>query len=92
MNKIISIFGPRILGGLASMLTGWIFVKTKGMVTVDPAQVVEIGGTMLTTYAATHRLLSSVINPGDSAKSRLIVAEKVAVDTGTVVKPAPPTT
>lgn len=90
MGNLFKVLGARIVGGLAAAAAGWIFVHTKGIVQVDATQVVEIGSTMLGTYAASHRILSRWTNPGDAAKGRLADAEKVAVDTGTVVQPAPP--
>ncbi len=90
MGKLFTTLGPRVFGGIASMAAGWIFVKTRGLVTIDANQVVEVGGAMIGSYAATHRVLSRFINPGDAAKSRLADAEKDAVNTGKVVQPYPP--
>lgn len=90
MKNILTTFGPRVVGVVASWLAGLIYVHTKGAVTIDATQVVAIGTTMLTAYAAGHRLTSSAVNPGDSASTRLADAQKSAVDTGTVVKPNPP--
>jgi hypothetical protein len=97
LKKILTTLGPRILGGVASMIAGWVFVHTKGAITVDPDKVVEIGnkvveigGTMIGSYALTHRVVSRWLNPGDAAKARLADAEKTAVDTGSAVIPAPP--
>ncbi len=69
--KLAKTFGPRVLGTLASALAGWVVVKTKGTVTVDPETLVEVVGTMIGTYAASHRLTSSQVNPGDAATERV---------------------
>lgn len=91
LTKAAKSIGPRILGGAASLLAGWIFAKTKGAVQVDPQQVVEIAGTMIGAYAATHRAASALgINPGDAASGTLATAEKVALQTGTPVTPPAP--
>jgi hypothetical protein len=90
-GKVMTVFGPRVVAGAASFIAGWIYVHTKGMVTVDATQVVQIGSTMLGSYAVTHRVLSAIgLNPGDSASGRLAAAEKEAVSTGTAVVPTPP--
>lgn len=91
LSKATKSIGPRLLGGIVSLLAGWLFAKTKGAVAINPDQVVEIAGTMIGTYAATHRIASALgINPGDAASGTLATAEKVALDTGTPVTPPGP--
>jgi hypothetical protein len=91
LTKAAKSLGPRIIGSAVSLLAGWIFAKSKGTIQVDPQQVVEIGTTMIGSYAVTHRIASALgINPGDAASATLAKAEKVALDTGTAVVPAPP--
>lgn len=102
LTKAARSLGPRVIGGALSMVAGWIFVHTKGVVTIDPQQaqdmaqavgtkVVEVVGTMIGTYAVTHRVASALgINPGDAASATLAKAEKTALDTGSAVVPTPP--
>lgn len=91
LSKAAKSIGPRIIGGIVSLFAGWLFAKTKGAIQVDPTQVVEIAGTMIGAYAATHRAASALgLNPGDAASGTLATAEKVALDTGTPVTPPAP--
>jgi hypothetical protein len=85
-SALIAAYLPRILGVAAAMVTTKLGEKTG--VIVDPSSLVVAG---LAAYAGVHRAASTKLNPGDAAKSRMIDADKVAVATGTVVKPAPPT-
>jgi hypothetical protein len=71
LTRIAKTFGPRVLGAAASALAGWIVVKTKGVVQVDPATLVEVGTAMIAGYAATHRAASAKVNPGDAATGRV---------------------
>jgi len=92
-KKIAVALGPRLIGAAAAGVSGWVLASTKGVVNIDPQQVVEIAGTMITTYAVAHRASSAIgINPGDAASSRMATAEKEALDTGTTVQPTPPVT
>ncbi len=91
LSKAARSVGPRIIGGALSLLAGWLFAKTKGAISINPDQVVEIAGTMIGTYAAGHRIASALgINPGDAASGTLATAEKDALKTGTPVTPPPP--
>jgi hypothetical protein len=84
-TKIWTVLGPRIIaaaaGGAATKLA------ERG-VTVDPATLVSIG---LGTYGIVHKIISSKVNPGDAASSRMAAAEKTASDFGTTVVVPPPT-
>ena len=73
-----------LLPRLAAAAGGVIVAKAaqKG-VTLDP---VEMTGIVLGAYAAIHKAINSKVNPGDSAKGRLIEAEKVATDAGGTVR------
>lgn len=88
--NLLALVLPRALGVLASLGAGWLFVHTKGALTLDPTQVVEITGTMIGAYAATHRGASSVVNKGDAATTRIATAENVASEYGSIVKVQPP--
>ena len=91
LKKIVVSLGPRIIGAAAAGLSGWLFAKTKGTVSINPDQVVEIAGSMITAYAVAHRAVSAVgVNPGDAASGRMAAAEKDALNTGTTVQPEPP--
>lgn len=87
MSKIFSILAPRVAGTVAAWLAGFLFMKTKGVVTVDPTMLVEVATAMIGTYAVAHRAVSSKVNPSDSASGRMIVAVQDAVSTGTAVVP-----
>lgn len=87
MLNALKIFLPRILGGVVSAVAGWLYVQTRGIVTVDPAAVVEIGTAMVTSYALTHRGVSAKLNPDDSASRRMVTAVKEAIESGTAVVP-----
>ena len=91
LTAVAKTFGARVLGAAASGVAGWVFAKTRGVVTVDPATLTTVamqGALMIGTYAATHRAASSVVNPVDAAKGRVADAGKVAADNGgTVVVP-----
>ena len=89
-GKLTAALGPRLVGAVASAAAGWIFIHTKGAVTVDPTQVVEIGTTMIGAYAATHRLISAKTNPGDAPSGTMKDADKNALATGTPVTPVVP--
>lgn len=86
MWKILQVYLPRILGVAAAFGAGKLAEKT-GIV-VDPASVTAAA---LAAYALAHRVASAKLNPGDAASRRMAVADRYAVETGTVVKPAPPT-
>lgn len=88
MNKLGNIlvaFGPRLLGLLAAPLAGWLVVKTKGVVQVDPDTLIEVGTAMIGTYAGVHRVTSSKFNKGDAATGRMADAENHASDTSSTV-------
>jgi hypothetical protein len=70
-------FGPRVVGTAASLLSGYVFAKTKGTVSVDPAQVVELAGTMIGTYALAHTATSVKVNPAAAASPALIEQGKL---------------
>lgn len=88
-GSIFKTLGPRIIGGLMGGVATYIGVKTAGIVQIDPAQAAEVVTGIIVTYAASHRVASSVINPGDAAKGRLADAEKQATDVGSTVVVAP---
>lgn len=77
---------PRLLGGVFAGAATYIGVKTAGAVQIDPAQAAEVVTGVLWSYAASHRIASSYINPGDAAKARLADAEKNATDFGSTVQ------
>jgi hypothetical protein len=72
-----SMFGPRLLGAAASAIAGLVFAKTRGTVTLDPQQLAELGGTMITTYALAHTGAAVKINPAAAASPALIEQGKV---------------
>lgn len=79
--NILKVLGPRVIGVAAAAVAGFIFDKTKGAVTVEPTQVVEIVTTMLTTYAVAHRAATAVSpNPGDAATGRIATGENNAAN------------
>lgn len=85
-SALIAAYLPRLLGVGAAWATTRLGEKT-GIV-VDPGSLVIAG---VSAYAAVHRIVSSKINPGDAAKTRMVTADKDAIATGTAVVPAPPT-
>lgn len=91
LKSIVVSLGPRILGAAAAGVSGWIFAQSKGAITVNPDQVVELAGSMITAYAVTHRAVSALgVNKGDAASATLAKAENTAVAEGTAVVPDPP--
>lgn len=77
---ILKTLGPRLIGTVASALAGWIVVKTKGVVQIDPTTLVEVGTAMIAGYAVSHRGTSAVVNPGDAATERVTDGIKAAAD------------
>lgn len=79
---------PRVLASVLGGVATYVGVKTSGAVQIDPAAAAEGITTILLTYSAAHKAVSSVINPGDAAKGRVAKAEKAASSQGgTVVVP-----
>lgn len=80
LGNILKTIGPRLLGQAASALAALILLKTKGVVTIDPNTLVEVITAAGVAYAATHRGVSAVVNPGDAAKGRVADGIKDAAD------------
>lgn len=82
LSNILKTFGPRLLGVAASAIAGLVVAKTKGVVTIDPTTLVEVGTAMIGAYAATHRGATAVSsNPADAATARVANAvDKAAND------------
>jgi hypothetical protein len=67
---MLNAFIPRI----AAVLAAWLAAEAaKRGLTLDPEELAVL---ILAVYAASHRLLSRYINPGDAAKSAVIEADK----------------
>lgn len=64
---LLRVVAPRLIGVVASGAAGWVFVHSKGTVTLDPTQLTELGTTMLATYAAGHTATAAVLNPAAAA-------------------------
>lgn len=89
MNFLIAalkVAGPRILGSIFAGTATWIAAKTQGSVTIDPEVAAATVTSILLSYAAAHRMTSSVVNPGDSAKGRVADAMKDASNVGGSVR------
>lgn len=86
---LLRAFAPRILGGVASAAAGWIFVHTKGAVTLDPTQLVELGTTMITAYGVTHTATAAKVNP-TAAASPIVAQEGVEVKKQLEAEQTPP--
>lgn len=84
-KALLAAYLPRLLGIGATFVTTKLGEKT-GIV-VDPASLIVAG---LGAYATIHRIASSKFNPGDGANTRMVVADKEAIATGSAVVPAPP--
>lgn len=82
LTNMLKTFGPRLLGVGASAIAGVVVTKTKGVVQIDPATLVEVGTAMIGAYAATHRATTAVSsNPADAATGRVAEAvDKAAND------------
>lgn len=81
--KVFTILGPRILGAAAGAAAAKL---AQYSITVDPA---TLTGIALGAYALVHKVISSKVNPGDAASSRMVSAEKTASDMGATVRVAP---
>lgn len=85
VSSIFKTFAPRVIGAAVTGLAGWLYAKSKGTVMVDPQMATEMIVGALVTYSATHRGVSSIVNPGDAAKGRIADAEKAAAEIGSTV-------
>lgn len=90
-GSLLKTLGPRLLGGIFAGFATYVAAKTSGAVQIDPAAAGEAVTGIFTTYLLTHRIASSVVNPGDASKGRLADAEKKATDAGSTVIVPPPT-
>jgi len=88
LASVVRTFGPPVLSAAAATVAGWVYSHSKGAVTVDPDAVVAITGTMIGSYAVTHRILSGAINPAD-ATGAVVDAVQQALDRGGAVTVAP---
>lgn len=75
---LLRVVAPRLLGGVASAAAGWVFVHSKGAVTLDPTQMVELGTTMILTYGGIHTAAAAKVNP-TAAASPIVASEGVEV-------------
>lgn len=76
LKAALRVVGPRLIAAISGVVVAK--AAQKGL-TLDP---VEVTGIVVGAYAGIHRIISSKVNPGDSAKGRLVTAEKDAVDVG----------
>lgn len=79
-TSIFKTFGPRLLGTAASAVAGYVVVKSKGVVQIDPTTLIEVGTAMIGSYAATHRATSAKVNKGDAASARVAEGIDKAAD------------
>ena len=86
LGAVLRTFGPRIIASIVGGIATYVGVKTSGAVQIDPTAAAEVVTGVLVTYAASHRAVSSIFNPGDAAKGRVAVAEKHATDEGGTVR------
>jgi hypothetical protein len=89
-GNLLKTLGPRLLGGIFAGVATYVAAKTSGAVQIDPAAAGEVVTGIFTTYLLTHRITSSIVNPGDASKGRLAEAEKRATDSGSTVIVPPP--